>query len=115
MLDEPFVRCLVVVYLGEAHAPLGLLATVADRALAVLVEEVGSANALLLQRPQQLLLILADEAVDEHRAVLFLLKRKVGYVLVWVAGTKRLEVTVVPLHTFEDAKNTVDRAIATHG
>jgi hypothetical protein len=35
--------------------------------------------------------------------------------LIWVAGAKRFEVTVVPLDTFESAKNMVDRAIATHG
>jgi hypothetical protein len=114
VLDESSVRRLIVVYLREAHAPLGLLVTVADRALAAHGEEVGSANAPLLQCPQHLLLILADEAVDQHRAVLLLRDREAGCVLVWVTGAERLKVTVVPLHTFEGAKNTVDRAISTH-
>src|SRR5215211_1958050 len=115
VLDEFAVRRLVVIRLGEAHSPLGLLAAVGVWALVGSAKEVGAANASLLQRPQHPFLILADEAVNQHRAVLFLRDREAGCVLVCVAGAKRLEVTAVAPHTVEGAKNTVDRAIATHG
>src|SRR5215211_5025580 len=115
VLDEFAVRRLVVIRLGEAHAPLGLLAAVGVWALVGSAKEVGAANASLLQRPQHLLLILADEAVDQHRAVRFLRYREAGCVSVRVARAECHVVAVVLLYTFESAKNTVDGAIATHG
>src|SRR5215208_767354 len=97
MPDKFPVRRLVVVGLGEAHAPLGLFADGATRVFTILAEEVGDMDAPLLQRPQHLPLILADEAVEQHLAVLLFCDREVRRISVFVSRAERYVVAVALL------------------
>src|SRR5215207_6405165 len=100
MLDVFAVGRHVVVYLGEAHTLLGLLAAITATVFAVFAEEVRAADASVLQRPQHLLLILADKAVDQHftTAVFASLFDVEALIVVVVGRTERFEVAVVLLY-----------------
>src|SRR5215203_1423481 len=84
--DELAVWRLVVIDAGEA---LALFAAIRVRTRAVLTKGVGSTDAPLFQRPPHLLLVLADEAVDQRRVVLCLGKGEAGNVVV-VGGAEGL-------------------------